>query len=701
MFLFGPPNIEKLKMKADIPGLARALQHKDRDIRLKAAAALGELARIDGVGPLLASLSDESSGVRDQAVQSLGRIALQHNDPAVRARIVDALVPLLELQELSTRHLVAEIFGQLGPGAGVDGLFRALELKNPPILEVAAQLGKIGDKRCIDGLVRIMQEESYGAYARVHTASQLLQFGKVDPRAVVFLAGWLSSADDRMALEACKVLESNIWAFQNLGSAQTAVEEALLAALNSTNSAIQAFTIRRLGGYKSRRAVEPLLKSLGNMKPELRQEAADSLGCIGDRRAVPALVKLLSDGHRGVALAAQRALEDNNWLIQSKEARLSIALDREDWVTVLVETGPEMSDLQETMQRITKGEGRAALIRMLVQKNDPRWCEATIQGLTDPSAKVREQAAGMLETHPDPRALPALLSSLEDEAEKVRLACVRALGMLADPAAVPALAQALRTSRSSDAIRQQAILALVGSGAQGQAALADLLTEADATVNRLALDALKRKDAPELGVRLSAWLGLVDGDIDRVLRAGEVGEALCISTLSKSSPEVHSQLPTAIQALARRATPQAVKALVEAFRVWPVYQDRILLAFAKEKNPAAVEPLAALLDQPELETVAAQALAEYHDPRAFDGLLKLVKSSLHGKTRRKAAAHLVEIYKNGSLSNSQKQELLSLRELITATHEDTHSDYRAPQNCSTVFNTNEHDDYGIGVDFPL
>ncbi len=64
-------------------------------------------------------------------------------------------------------------------------------------------------------------------------------------------------------------------------------------------------------GKIGRRAVEPLISALGDPDPGVVRRAADALGRIGNRRALPALECLVQEAERGTALAhtARQAYE--------------------------------------------------------------------------------------------------------------------------------------------------------------------------------------------------------------------------------------------------------------------------------------------------------------------------------------------------------------------------------------------------------
>ncbi len=83
-------------------------------------------------------------------------------------------------------------------------------------------------------------------------------------------------------------------------------EEFFLAALVDPNNSIRWNAAKVLGNIGGEKSVEPLIKSLGD--PIVRPTAVDSLGMLGDKRAIPPLRELLESEDEFVKMLVKRAL---------------------------------------------------------------------------------------------------------------------------------------------------------------------------------------------------------------------------------------------------------------------------------------------------------------------------------------------------------------------------------------------------------
>src|ERR1035437_5475993 len=119
MPLFGPPNVDKLKAKGDVPGLIKALRYeKDSGVRHDAALALGKIGDARAVEPFIAALGDQNGLVRWSAAESLGAFG--------DARAVEPLIAALNDEESGVRDVAVAILGRIGGAQAVEPLRVAL-----------------------------------------------------------------------------------------------------------------------------------------------------------------------------------------------------------------------------------------------------------------------------------------------------------------------------------------------------------------------------------------------------------------------------------------------------------------------------------------------------------------------------------------------------------------------------------------------
>ena len=202
-------------------------------------------------------------------------------------RAVEPLIKLLADSELGNyRHLVAEWLGDLGDPRAVEPLANALSAWYPPTRRDAAEsLGKIGDPRAFEPLLETLADSE--SEVRREAASSLGDLG--DPRAVEPLVETLGDSESEVRRQAASSLG-------DLGDRRAV--EPLIKTLADRSSKVSQQAASSLGDLGDPRAVEPLIKTLADSESEARRQAASSLGKIGDPRAVkPLTTSLWSVGH--------------------------------------------------------------------------------------------------------------------------------------------------------------------------------------------------------------------------------------------------------------------------------------------------------------------------------------------------------------------------------------------------------------------
>jgi HEAT repeat protein len=183
-------------------------------------------------------------------------------------------------------------------------------------------------------------------------------------------------------------------------------------------------------------AALPLLRSCLRPSEEetVRLEAIQSLGKLGDKDALQALLPLVNDSNARVSAAA---LEVVPRLASSDDARVIEAV---------------ISATKSPHEEVRR---RALITLPSLDVDKDELAEVVLRGLTDKSVAVRTTAASQLSlVEPEERAIPLLIRSLEGDSTSVRFAAARALGQL-DPETVPAellrdAVEGLKASLGSD-----------------------------------------------------------------------------------------------------------------------------------------------------------------------------------------------------------------------------------------------------------
>lgn len=292
-WLFGPPNVGKLKKKGDIKELANALRYKkDGYVRQEAAEALGKIGEKSAVDPLIVALKDENIDVRRKAVEALGKIG----DP----RAIDCLITAMKDKNRNKdiRSAIAKTLERMGCNPSdtpelIDYLIEAEEWD---------KLVEVG-KPSVDLLIATMKDKNTDNYVRMNIAKTLMKIGVPWNE----LAGVVEPAVDRLVAD---IKDDNNYMYMLMGWVEALgwkgnkrVVEPLISALKSIYGSTDyedkicaiAETLGKIGDLQ---AVEPLisllqfkdrLRTTGPVR-EVRRLAAVALGEIGDEKAVEPLI---------------------------------------------------------------------------------------------------------------------------------------------------------------------------------------------------------------------------------------------------------------------------------------------------------------------------------------------------------------------------------------------------------------------------
>jgi HEAT repeat protein len=465
------------------PDLVRLLSDEEARIRRRAALAIGHVALVDGVQPLVAALADADPEVRQMAAFGLGLIG----DRSAREPLVGALGDPSPLVQGSA----AEGLGLLGDSASADAVGRFVgrltdsgAIAQPPSdadetrRDSPAAAWRLG----VLALVRLK------AYSQLAAATL---DGSGQPRVRWWpLAFALQRLEDKRALPALMAFAKDAnpyaraFAAKGLGALKDrAALPVLMPLLSSGERNVLIETVRALGRIGDASAAEPLMHILADASadPQVRLEAVGAIGGVHTAAVGDALLDALVDPSPAVRAAALRSLA---------------AFDRENFMTVLSGLDPD-----------PQWSVRAALATALGTLPPEAGLPRLEPLVADADQRVIPFALAALVALKAPNAAAVLLEKLKADDYAVRAAAAAGLGDLTPPGGAAALADAYRLGQRDPSYTARA--AALGALAKYGAAPSRTRTGRCASVPSCCSSSSIRRPRPALmrrsGPRLRPW----------------------------------------------------------------------------------------------------------------------------------------------------------------------------------------------------
>jgi len=327
---------------------------------------------------------------------------------------------------------------QLARRALISSYASPFSFPNSPGESAARAIGRLAAKMQeppIDDLLLAMKDRNQ--HARANAIRALGEIGHLDaPNVVAPLAAALNDKSPKIRAYAARTLgRKELARF----ATEDPVVENLISRLHDEDSTVRADVAWALRYGKGARVVGPLVVVLEDPSEtlEVRQNAAEALGRIGDRAAVEPLVEALRDQQWQVRQAALSvvalideprvlrpllvsALQDKEWRVRARAAgataRLSKLKDPGAW------------DLMTAVLKDSHPNVRARATEACAESKDYRTVMPLCTVLRkDPNSYVAWHAANALGALGDPRAVGPLTEALGDENELVRSSSQRAL----------------------------------------------------------------------------------------------------------------------------------------------------------------------------------------------------------------------------------------------------------------------------------
>ncbi len=477
-----------------IPPLAEKLSDPEWTVRLRAdeivTEKLSSLSRsvdTDTVQMLIRLLDLEHKEVRKTIIATIGKIgnldydqifrALKGGSPRIQTGLIEVLgsigyggftpVLLEHLTRGSRFHQIASAraLGRIRSVSAIEGLVAALDTHHQEVaLEVSEALVEIGDP-AVETLLEALIHTTKKLYL-IHLIRCLGRIGA--PRSIPALITALSNSYSlirRSAVEALSAFDSAhvIEPLLELVNLREVPIDDIIRDLDSDDNKVRwARAIRALGEIGSHRAA-PTLKRLllvvdhGKIHAEI-EDALCKIGCsswaragavqvlenLGDKRAIDAILKLVSDESyyvRHTAVVALRRFRSERIIpvllrAMSSDRRYFV---RAQAASTLGRHWTDRDDIflacMKSAQEDTSFAVRADALRVLARYMDRRSLPVLLDRLGDERFSVRENAAYALENF-GPSVLSEVAEKLESDDEIVRIRALRILAKIRDAKAL-------------------------------------------------------------------------------------------------------------------------------------------------------------------------------------------------------------------------------------------------------------------------
>jgi HEAT repeat protein len=386
-------------------------------------------------------------------------------------------------------------------------------------------------------------------------------------------------------------------------------------------------------------AVGAVVGAVQDEDAEVRQEAANVLGKIGDPASVPVLVELLKDTDapvRGMAAGALARIGEPS--VDPLVASLNDPAVQPLAVAALTRIGvPAVDPIIGILNREKLLPSLAAILKDI---GEPA-VNPLLAAMKHENAAIRNGAAYALGITGDPRAVDTLLAARSDSNAQVRQTSAEALAGIGSPAIAPII-NALSDKKTEDI----AVYALVEIGKPAVRPLIEALDSDDPHVRSVAIGILGEIGDSEAVVPIT---GLLD-DPDQSVRLGAASalgrfgdDRAVMSLVSLLKDE--STAAEAADSLAKIGMP-AVLLLIDLLSDKAGHvRKHASSALGRIGDARAVEPLISLIndEDPEVRLHAVTALGQLKDERACKPLVSLLKDEPETRIKELTILTLADI----------------------------------------------------------
>jgi HEAT repeat protein len=548
------------------------------------------------------------------------------SDEAMKKSIDDLLEQIYESNNLETQLAAIEALSKKG-GDKTIGVFIELLKKDNDVKKTPYERSTVLSERIVDGFQLIGSpavdpliselKRGYASYTFPYTLRIAEALGKIG---------------DKKAIEPI-VRATKVYVFVNEYAKDiTIFSDSTLGYLNS---------LKYFGG----KAVKPLIRLLGDQDVAVRAMAAEALGIIGNDKAIKSLKRLLKDEYPAVRTIAAKAMVEiigeknaGNMLINFLGVEDNGVRTFAAEVLGLIGDKNAVEPLINLLEN-SDSQVKATTAKALGNIGDPKAVDPLIKLLEgEDDNYVRTNAAEALGIFGDKKAVEALISSLKDrEGPFINKAVAKALGTIGDKRAVDPLISILPSSpnwgtiitvlgKIGDPKAVVPILRIAGSSM-------DTGNICGSRVSKSVVDALVQ--IGEVGVpQCLPYLKDDNYKIRAVVieTIGEIGVPNVEDPILNALDDDHHHVRKLAARSAGRIRLSKAESKLTNLMQDPNIQVQIWAAYALYRlgHGESVNFLIDKLNEPDLITLsdAACALGEAGDARSISGLVSLWEKSL-------------------------------------------------------------------------
>ncbi|KKK81464.1 hypothetical protein LCGC14_2813180, partial [marine sediment metagenome] len=300
---YGQPRIDlrsSTAAQAAVGDLVKALGHPTAEIRLNAVRALVGF-KAEPPEQMIPLMLDPDQSVRGAVGDAMRGTARSWDSADGAAKMLPAILKAVKGPDQGVRKAALKMLESVRSPAAVDTMISLLRDSDVEVVEAAARaLSAMRAEKAVDQMLKILANPK--AAGREKVAQILYHLAGAD--SIPGLVKLLTSGDDLAASTAARILA-------RLKDPKAVAP--LLKALQADSLDTRVAAAHALGKLGDKRAVEPLIKLveelLGRLKAEVAKEGdrildislktglvCESLGLLGDQRAVPVLQKAFRFG---------------------------------------------------------------------------------------------------------------------------------------------------------------------------------------------------------------------------------------------------------------------------------------------------------------------------------------------------------------------------------------------------------------------